>query len=174
MELGDPLHVAMTKWGDRPHWEFDGLWLGADDLGDWVGTPAGVRHHRPGFEFVSEVDTVTLFPRERWWAATFHAPGIWCRSYVDITTPATVTAGRVTCVDLDLDVVLLSPEQGGTWYVDDEDEFAEHQVAYGYPAEVVAAAEASRDEVWAAATTGTGAFDGRAARWLGALVAARG
>ena len=30
----------------------------------------------------------------------------------------------------------------GTWFVDDEDEFAEHQVSYGYPAEVVAAAEA--------------------------------
>ena len=110
LEVGDPLHVAMTKWGDRPHWEYDGVWLGTDDLGLWVGTPAGVRHHRPGLEFVSEVATVTLFPRERWWAATFHAPGIWCTAYVDMATPAVLdtTTGPavVRAVDLDLDVIL--------------------------------------------------------------------
>lgn len=173
MELGDPLHVRMSKWGERPHWEFRGLWLGSDDLGDWVGTPAGTHHHRPGMEFHSDVDTVTLFPRERWWAATFHAPGIWCTAYVDMTTPPVLEPGpdgvEVRCVDLDLDVIRLSEEHGGTWYVDDEDEFAEHQVAFGYPPEVVAAAEASRDEVWAAAHAGTGAFDGRAQAWLDRL-----
>jgi len=39
MELGDPVHVRMSKWGDRPHWEFDALWLGTDDLGHWVARP---------------------------------------------------------------------------------------------------------------------------------------
>ena len=162
LEVGDPLHVAMTKWGDRPHWEYDGVWLGTDDLGLWVGTPAGVRHHRPGLEFVSEVDTVTLFPRERWWAATFHAPGIWCTAYVDMATPAVLDGSVVRAVDLDLDVIR---RESGEWYVDDEDEFEEHRVRYGYPAEVVAA----RHEVWADATTGAGAFDGRSAAWLGRL-----
>ena len=88
MEPGDPVHVRMSKWGDRPHWQFVGRWLGTDDLGSWIGTPAGTRHHRPGMEFDSGVDTVTLFPRGHWWAATFHAPGIWCDTYVDVTTPA--------------------------------------------------------------------------------------
>lgn len=171
MEVGDPVEVRMSKWGDRPHWEFDGRWLGADDLGDWVGTPAGTRHHRPGMEFLSDVDTVTLLPRERWWAATFHAPGTWCATYVDIATPPEWDGPVVRSVDLDLDVVLRSPEHGGDWYVDDEDEFAEHQLLYGYPADVVAAAERSRDEVWADATQGRGAFDGRAGAWLQRLAA---
>lgn len=163
MEPGDPLHVRMSKWGERPHWENAGLWLGTDDLGAWVGAPAGTHHHRPGVEFHSSTDTVTLFPTGRWWAATFQAPGTWCTAYVDMATPAVVEPGLVRCVDLDLDVVRRSD---GTWYVDDEDEFAEHQVALGYPPEVVAAAEAARDEVWAAAHAGTGAFDGRSEEWL--------
>lgn len=168
MELGDPVHVRMSKWGDLPHWQFVGRWLGTDDLGAWIGTPAGTHHHRPGFAFDSEVDCVTLFPREHWWAATFHAPGIWCDAYVDMTTPAIVEGrhtdgGVIRCVDLDLDVIRRS---SGEWYVDDEEEFAEHRVSLGYPAEVVAAAEAARDEVWEAAHAGTGAFDGRSAAWL--------
>ena len=170
MEPGDPLHVRMHKWGGRPHWEYAALWLGSDDLGTWVGTPAGTHHHRPGMEFHSEVDTVTLFAREQWWCATFHAPGIWCDTYVDMTTPAVLDDGPrgvvVGCVDLDLDVIRRSD---GGWYVDDEDEFAEHQVTLGYPLEVVAAAESSRDEVWAAAHAGTAPFDGRSAQWLDRL-----
>ena len=47
--------------------------------------------------------------------------------------------GLVTAVDLDLDVIR---RFDGTWYVDDEDEFAEHQVSYGYPPELVASREA--------------------------------
>ena len=62
-------------------------------------------------------------------------------------------------VDLDLDVIRLPdplpPVESAPWdvppagpgevFVDDEDEFAEHQVLYGYPADVVAAAQASCD-----------------------------
>jgi protein associated with RNAse G/E len=50
-------------------------------------------------------------------------------------------------VDLDLDVVRA---WDGTLLVDDEDEFAEHQVRYGYPAEVVVAARKSCDALVAA------------------------
>jgi hypothetical protein len=171
MQLGEAVTVRMSKWGGRPHWEYAAVWLGSDDVGDWVGTPAGTHHHRPGAEFWSQVDTVTLLPREQWWAATFHRPGMWCATYVDMATP-TVWEGTVaTAVDLDLDVVLPS---GGEWYVDDEDEFAEHQVAYGYPGDVIAATERSRDQVWAAATSGTGVFDGRDQAWLEQLTVLTG
>jgi hypothetical protein len=37
----------------------------------------------------------------------------------------------------------------GEVFVDDEDEFAEHQVLFGYPAEVVALAESTKDAVFA-------------------------
>ena len=50
----------------------------------------------------------------------------------------------MTAIDLDLDVVR---ELDGRVWVDDEDEFAEHQVLFAYPPEVVAAARASCDRL---------------------------
>ena len=135
---GDAVRVEMSKWGDRAHWRFDGLYLGADDLGDWVGVPAGTHHARPGMEFASTVDTVTLAPRDGWWLATVHRPGTWCDVYVDIATIPVWEGNVLRSVDLDLDVVR---RRDATVYVDDEDEFAEHQRTLGYPHEVVAAAQ---------------------------------
>ena len=87
MEPGTPIRVEMTKWGDRPHWEFEGIHLGSDEHGEWLGFPLGTHNHRPDYEFHSKADCVTLVPTGGWYAATFHAPGIWCDLYVDITTP---------------------------------------------------------------------------------------
>ena len=180
---GSDVRVEMGKWGDRPHWQFTAVHLGADEHGEWLGTPAGTRHHRPGAEFRSGVDTVTLAPWGGWFLATFHRPGIWCDTYVDIATPSRWDGDVLRAVDLDLDVVRLAdplPEDSraiaraegrtdGEVYVDDEDEFAEHQVTLGYPADVVAAARASCAAVLADVRTGTGPFDGTAARWLDRL-----
>ncbi len=115
-----PVRVEMSKWGERPHWSFDGLLLGEDEWGDWIGVPAGVLHERPGARFHSAVDTVTLAPREGWYAATFHAPGIWASVYVDLATPPVWDGDVLRSVDLDFDVVRTSE---GRVYVDDEDEF---------------------------------------------------
>ncbi len=169
---GTPVHVAMTKWGGRPHWEFDGTVLGQDEHGTWVGVPAGTPHARPGMAFVSEVATVTLVPSGDVWAlASFHAPGIWCHTYVDVTTPAAWdTAGPVPvlrAVDLDLDVV--RGATGRVW-VDDEDEFAAHRVTLGYPYHVVTAAERSVDTVLAAVSDRTPPYDDLTAdAWLARL-----
>ena len=51
-----------------------------------------------------------------------------------MTTPAEWDGHMLRAVDLDLDVVR---GFNGTVIVDDEDEFAEHQVAYGYPEDVI-------------------------------------
>ncbi|MCW2735581.1 DUF402 domain-containing protein [Nocardioides sp.] len=180
MEPGTPIRCQMTKWGDRPHWEFEGIHLGSDEHGEWLGFPQGTHNHRPGYEFSSEVDAVTLVPAGGWYAATFHAPGIWCDLYIDITTPGEWDGDVLRAVDLDLDVIRMSPEPPassrsapqnlsagpGETFVDDEDEFAEHQVAYGYPADVVAAAQASCDEVLEAVRAGVAPYDGTARRWL--------
>jgi hypothetical protein len=174
---GDTVRVVMSKYGGRPHWELDGTYLGSDEHGDWIGAPAGTLNARPGARFVSEVDAVTLVPREPAGSpealaahlATFHAPGIWCRVYVDITTPGTWDGHRLCAVDLDLDVVRGST--GRVW-VDDEDEFAEHRVSLGYPDDLADAALASCARVHAAVRECRPPYDGAADRWL-ARVAGR-
>jgi len=87
-----------------------------------------------------------LFPHDAWWVATFYDddPERPFDTYVDITTPAVWSGDEVRCVDLDLDVVRDSDDR--VW-VDDEDEFAEHQVSLGYPAEIVEGALASCAQV---------------------------
>jgi hypothetical protein len=59
-----------------------------------------------------------------------------------------------------------SEHPAGQIWVDDEDEFLEHQVAYGYPAEVIEAARASCDRVFAAVAAGAAPYDGTHRRWL--------
>ena len=54
--------------------------------------------------------------------------------YVDVATPAVWDGAVLRSIDLDLDVIR---RQDGTVLLDDEDEFATHRVAYGYPAEVI-------------------------------------
>ena len=181
---GSGVRVVMTKWGDRPHWEFDGVFLGADEHGDWVGVPAGTRHARPGMSFDSDVDTVTLAPISAWCAATFHRPGIWCDTYIDVCTPPRWHGSVLRATDLDLDVIRMADPrpadlppalagwEPGAVLIDDEDEFAEHRETFGYPPEVVAAARASADRLHAAVSAGEAPYDdATATRWLDRLTA---
>ena len=183
MEPGTPIRCQMTKLGDRPHWEYDGIYLGADELGEWFGELAGTVHTRPGHEFVSAVDAVTLVPAEGWYAASFYARGTWCAVYVDLATPRVWDGHVLRQVDLDLDVVRLANplpaaalaeaekdgRVAGEVFVDDEDEFAEHQVAYGYPADVIAAVQGTCDELVGAVRAGLPPYDGTHLRWLAQL-----
>ncbi len=162
---GDAVRVEMTKWGDRPHWVMDALYLGADGHGDWIGFPTGTFMSRPGAEYTTRHPQVGLVPAAGW-VATFHGPGGNVLTYVDMTTVPVWDGAVLRAVDLDLDVV---QRLDGTVYLDDEDEFAEHQVAFGYPPEVVALAEAASAEVLAAVADRTAPFDGSAAGWLEVL-----
>ncbi len=164
----EPVRVRARKWPDRPHWEFDAIRLGEDAHGTWVGSPAGTGFSRPGAAFVSDQDQVTLVPRDAPFVASFYAPGglAHCDVYVDITTPAVWRDGTVTAVDLDLDVV--RGWSGRVW-VDDEDEFADHRVRFGYPADVVRMAARSCEAVQADVSQGRAPYDGTAAVWLRTL-----
>ncbi len=51
-------------------------------------------------------------------------------------------------------------------FVDDEDEFAEHQVRYGYPPEVVSQAEKAAAWLLAAVTAGVEPFGSVSQAWL--------
>jgi hypothetical protein len=161
----------MTKWGDRPHWEFDATYLGSDEHGDWLGIPAGTAMDRPGAHYVAPTNQVGLVPPpgsevDRGWLATFHDVGGPVRVYVDITSPPVWDGRVVRAVDLDLDVV--RGNSGGTW-VEDEDEFAEHRLAFGYPEAVARGALAACERVLAQLTDGSAPYDGSAAAWLGRL-----
>lgn len=161
----------MTKWGGRPHWEYDATFLGADEHGEWLGCPVGTFYARPGMELLAKFAGVVLIPvGGAAHLAAFNDENAGAATYVDMTTPATWEGNVLRAVDLDLDVVKL---HDGTVYLDDEDEFAEHQVTFGYPADVVAMAERSAAEVLAAVRQGTAPYDGTADAWLARLATAR-
>jgi hypothetical protein len=160
----------MSKWGDHPHWEFEAVFLGSDEHGDWCGLPGGTRFTRPGADYVAPVDQVMLCPgatgsvTERSWLAAFHADGGPVEVYVDMTTPPAWHGTVLRAVDLDLDVV--RGVTGRVW-VDDEDEFAEHRVRFGYPDEVARAALESCDRVRRAVQRAEAPYDGSTHRgWL--------
>ena len=159
--------MVFSKWGRRPHWEYDALRLGEDSHGVWLGVPAGTRLSRPGSDFCTEQAFVLLVPEDAPFAASFYEPGPWVETYVDIATPPVWDGPVLRMVDLDLDVV--RGRTGRVW-VDDEDEFADHRVRYGYPDDIVRLAVCSCDQVRRAVEAGTGPYDGRTgAHWLGEL-----
>jgi hypothetical protein len=175
------VRMVFSKWGGRPHWEYDARLVGEDEHGAWVGARAGTRVARPGAAFDSPVDFVSVVPTQGAFVATFYGeppgerPGEHAvELYVDITTVPTWQddgEGRVSVkmVDLDLDVV--RGRTGRVW-VDDEDEFADHRVRFGYPDDLVRLAAASCDDVRERVLAGRGAFAPRLGRrWLSRLAA---
>lgn len=165
----------MSKWGGRPHWEYDARWLGEDEHGEWLGIPAGTLMTRPGASYVAPTDQIGLVPAadgpDRGWLAWFHADSSHVVVYVDITSVPSWDGSVLRAVDLDLDVIRMS---AGEVKIDDEDEFAEHQVEFGYPAEVIAAAQASCEYVHGAVLARTAPFDGSDVAWLARVPALDG
>lgn len=167
---GSPVHLDFRKWDDAEHWQRDTIWLGSDEHGDWVGARGGSVMHRPGVEVVAEVDDVMLFPAAGW-AAAFSdvADADRIQVYVDITTEPvwfSERPARVRLIDLDLDVV----RRGETTYIDDEDEFAEHQVRYGYPVDLIRRCAQTAADVLQHVTDRTGPFAPEVAQhWLSVL-----
>jgi protein associated with RNAse G/E len=145
------VRVIYRKYDGSLHWHFSMRRLGEDEHGVWTGTPAPLVL-RKGTEppVTLPFASIQLFPRGTWWTASFNAAPERTEIYCDVTTLVQwPSQDEVTMIDLDLDVRRL---RDGTIELLDEDEFAEHQVAYGYPAGVISQAE-------------------RAARWLQAALA---
>jgi uncharacterized protein len=159
------VEMRFTKWGGRRHWEFVLEPLGEDEHGWWLGGRTGMTVRR-GLEapLVQPHDFVSLVPARDWWVASFNGAGeTEIDVYVDVTTAPVRSACVVEAVDLDLDVVRL---RDGSVRVLDEDEFADHQVRYRYPAEVVDRARASCDDLVRRITAGEEPFVRVAAGWL--------
>lgn len=156
--------LRFSKWGERPHWAMDLRYLGSDDFGHWIGAPAGMPMARPGLSAVTTAACATLVPPGAGFVATFNGSGHdSCDLYVDISSVPVWDGTTVRAVDLDLDVIR---RLDGSVFVDDEDEFAEHQELFGYPPEVVTAAQASCDAVHAAVLAGEEPWASVGARWV--------
>jgi protein associated with RNAse G/E len=162
------MKVVYRKYGGSLHWHHSGRLLGEDEHGTWVGCAAGTAGRR-GDEppVVWESAFVLLFPRDAWWTAVFNAEPREPEIYCDVTTVPEWRDGEVTMVDLDLDVLRF---RDGRLHLDDEDEFAEHQVRYAYPDEIISQAERSAAWLMKAVGGATGPFGGAHERWLSAVI----
>jgi len=83
--------------------------------------------------------------------------------YVNIATPATWHDGTLRFIDLDLDVIWY-PDSGKA-ILDDEDEFALHQVRFGYPDELITQVQRTAQEVLQLIAQSTYPFDGSLFAW---------
>jgi uncharacterized protein len=165
------INVVFRKYDGSLHWNFLTRRLGEDEHGVWLGAPAGTELRRgEALIELAEMDHVVLLPRDAWWAAAFNAPPKRTEIYCDISTvPAWTSAEEVNMIDLDLDVLR---RRTGLVELVDEDEFAEHQVHFGYPPEVIDEAQAAADWLVAAVTARQEPFGATYQAWLGQVNAA--
>ena len=161
------IRVTYRKYDGSLHWNGVMRRLGEDDYGVWLGWGAGLtmrRGYNPPVTF--KEPQVALFPRNAWWTGTFHAAPNELEVYCDITTiPQWPTPDEVTMVDLDLDVIRMRDDR--RTFIDDEDEFLEHQVRFDYPPEVIAAARNQADTLLPEVAGDTEPFRQAFQGWLG-------
>jgi uncharacterized protein len=158
-----PVRVEFSKWGGARHWHFDVESLGTDRHGTWFcGGPGLVLQRGEEEPILKEDGFVLLVPVEGDWIASWNSLDD-VAVYVDVTDTPVLSASSLRAVDLDLDVIAL---RDGRVEVVDRDEFDAHQVALGYPPEVVARAEATALELEALMKTTGAPFDGTGEAWL--------
>jgi uncharacterized protein len=166
---GTRLLFRWRKWDGGPHWVHECVYLGSDRWGDWFGQLPGWDSARPGLQFVPKHPNVTLMPPSGDYAFTRNAAPHHTRTYIDIAWDVRWEGGQPTGIDMDLDVV--DRAEVGV-YIDDEDEWDEHRVAYGYPADVVARLEALAADLHRRVTDAVAPFDDATAdAWLARLAA---
>ncbi|HMI93666.1 MAG TPA: DUF402 domain-containing protein [Polyangiales bacterium] len=158
------VYVDFRKWPDKPHWHYRIFPLGQDAHGRWFCLPANAQiQRRPEPPLHHPRTSVVLIPSEQWWAASWNVPGGRYELYIDIATPARWTGNHVTMFDLDLDVVR---DRTGATRMLDEDEFEEHQHAFGYPPDLVSNARRSADALQLAVAERREPFDRVGGDWL--------
>ncbi|MGM7671479.1 hypothetical protein [Microbacterium sp. A93] len=147
---GTPMIFQWRKWDGTPHWRHECVYLGADEWGDWLGQPVGWHSERPGAQFDAEAPNVTLIPASGEHALTINRRHPFnMRIYIDLGWDIHWSDDPLlaTGIDMDLDVIRIEGERpaadgpSGTW-VDDRDEWAEHSIQFGYPADVMTHLEA--------------------------------
>lgn len=168
---GTRLIFRWRKWDGSPHWEHDCLYLGSDEFGDWFGQRTGWRSHRPGREVPAPQPNVTLVPPSGDYAFTRNTPPHPTHTYIDLAWDLHWEDGSPVGIDMDLDVV----DRDGVVFIDDEDEWDEHRVRYGYPTEIVERLERRATDLKEQVTASAAPFDEvTAQRWLERLASFAG
>jgi protein associated with RNAse G/E len=149
--VGERVKVVYRKYDGRLHWHTWLRRLGEDDHGFWLGARSGTLWRRGDEPPVTFPAHVVLVPRDGWWVAAFNAAPAKYEIYIDLATIPVWAGDEVTMVDLDLDVVRYRHD--GSVLLLDEDEFAAHRVAFGYPETVVASVIDTAERLLAEAGT---------------------
>ncbi len=158
--------MVYTKYDGSLHWHMMAQYLGQDEHGIWLGVPGGRPVQRGSEPPITLPDPwVELVPDGQWWTATFNAAPAKTEIYCDIGTPPQwPEPGQVTMADLDLDVVKRREDQRVV--IVDQDEFAEHQIRYRYPAEVISQAQRAAEWLLQAISAGAEPFASQYQAWL--------
>src|ERR1700755_1565694 len=160
----ETVRVVYTKYDGSAHRDYPARRFETDELGVWLGVPRGppsVYHGRPS---VGPIPFVLLTPHHAWWTGMFNPPPRTSEVYCDITTPARWEGDTVHIIDLDLDVV--RRRETAAVELRDEDEFDEHRVQYGYPADLIGEARAAPARLMTALGDGSEPFAGQYHKYL--------
>ena len=163
------VRLAFTKWDGRPHWYFDIDELGRDQYGRWFHVPPGRLLRRATELTIASAGFAVLVPDDGWWLAAFNQGDNDVDVYVDLATEAIDDGDTIRVVDLDLDVIRL---RTGVTYIDDEDEFSEHQVAFGYPPDVVHTVRTTADRLLSLVDQRVEPFGEEAEGWVARAISA--
>lgn len=167
-EPGSPIVVQWRKWDGSTHWRHEGYYLGQDRWGDWVGQRTGQPSRRPGAGFSAEQDGVTLFPHQGPYVHSWNAEPAATAIYIDLAWDLQWTPQGPTAIDMDLDVV--RGRDGRQTFLDDQDEWAEHQVQYGYPREFIEQVQTEAERLLGEVAAGRAPFDAvTGEHWLAEL-----
>lgn len=163
--MSEVVRVRFTKWGDIPHWSFDMNRLGEDEHGVWLWMPPGTSMRRgTDAPILSRNPAVKVITPGQWWTAIWNdGDESTYELFVDIATPAVWDGDAVRLIDLDLDI---AKRRGGGIEIQDEDEFAVHQVEYGYPDHIVEKAITETARLAAAVERGDEPFGSVAHQWM--------
>lgn len=134
-----PVVFDWRKFDGGVHWSHQTFFLGEDQYGKWFAQTTGAHSFRPGLEYVTETDTVMLVSPDGDFVAKFFPPGRedGMLLYVDIAHDVTwhPELGKVTGIDMDLDVLHATDERG-IW-IEDIEEFQAHKERYSYPEDLI-------------------------------------
>lgn len=157
--------VHSTKYDGSLHYRYAASQVRAEQNLLMIYVPPGVAVDCYRGQMATRYHSLELYWSDLYYNLTVIWEADWRPKmhYVNIATPSTWHDGTLRFVDLDLDVIWRPDD--GLAVLDDEDEFAQHQVRYGYPADLIARVWQSSDEVRDLIARRVYPFDGSLHGW---------